>query len=85
MVLLVLAGTREDSPHDLNDSKEDSVENAVGGSESVSQEKLVYSYGANTRVASVQDYHKFSDYKLSSEGTYTASMLMRSFVMKILG
>ncbi|KAL3514629.1 hypothetical protein ACH5RR_027346 [Cinchona calisaya] len=65
-------GSREDLPHDLNDSNEESVENAGGGSNysgSVSQEKQVYSYGANTRVETVQDYQKFSDYKLSSEAS----------------
>nr|XP_027092525.1 uncharacterized protein LOC113713027 isoform X1 [Coffea arabica] len=64
-------GSKEDLPHDINDSKEENMENAGGGSnysESMSQEKQVYSYGGGTRVESVQDYQKFSDYKFNSEG-----------------
>ena len=63
------------------------MENAGGGSnysESMAQEKQVYSYGGGTRVESVQDYQKFSDYKFNSEGTYTKPNMIPNFIMKLI-
>lgn len=85
--LLALAGSREDLSLDIIDSKEENVENAGGGSnysESMSQEKQVYSYGVNTRVETLQEYQKVSDYKLSSEGTCTKTILSPNFFIKLM-
>ena len=66
---IVLAGSREDIPHGLDDYKDDSADNSrVGSVEGSSYERNTHYHGTNLKMEALWDHKTFSDNKFKSEG-----------------
>lgn len=70
LFLLTWAGSKDDIPVSVDDSKHETVGNQDGYSdysEGIPQEKQIYGW-PNAKVQTRQDYQAFPDHKLNPEG-----------------
>ncbi|XP_031125081.1 protein ESSENTIAL FOR POTEXVIRUS ACCUMULATION 1-like [Ipomoea triloba] len=74
-------GSRNELLHGLDDSRDETIDNGRGGHSDGFYDRQLHSFESNAKVEAAQDYEKFSELKLNTEGVWRSpSIRERSHV-----